>query len=139
MTSGTLSSEVGAWSATSNTLTTETIRWEISSANPNMVLISYPFRNAGDPRKNTSTAAGGGTEAAPVLTAHFATSIAPSTHTAPNYRKFAIVLQDGAFVTGYQFGAGFTEAERHLNKRGMDLGIATLKDVIAKVYAAGFQ
>lgn len=136
---GALSSDVGAWSTTSNTASTETIRWEISSAHPGIVLVSYPFRNAGDPRKNTSTATGGETEAAPVLTAHFATSIAPSTHAVPNYRKFAIALQDGVFVTGYQFGTGFTEAERHLNKRGIDLGIAALKDVIAKVYAAGFQ
>ncbi len=136
---GTLGSDVGAWSTTSNTASTETIRWEISSANAGIVLVSYPFRNAGDPRKNTSTATGGETEAAPVLTAHFATSIAPSTHTAPNYRKFAIALQDGAFVTGYQFGAGFTEAERHLNKRGFNLGIAALTDVIAKVHTAGFQ
>ncbi|OGB28978.1 MAG: hypothetical protein A3F78_00500 [Burkholderiales bacterium RIFCSPLOWO2_12_FULL_61_40] len=149
---GTLSSEVGAWSTTStavkagitsNTATTEAIRWEISSANAGLVLISYPFRNAGDPRKNTATVStsdlDAGTEAAPVLTAHFATSIAPSTHTAPNYRKFAIALQDGVFVTGYQMGAGYTEAERHLNKRGIDLSIAALKDVIAQVHAAGFQ
>lgn len=140
---GTLSSDVGAWSTTSNTATTETIRWDISSANAGMVLVSYPFRNAGDPRANTATVSTStvvaGTEVAPVLTAHFATSIAPSTHTAPNYRKFAIALQDGVFVTGYQFGAGFAEAERHLNKRGIDLGIAALKNVIAQVYAAGFQ
>lgn len=140
---GTLSSDIGAWSTTSNAVATEAIRWEISSANPGMVLISYPFRNAGDPRKNTATVSTGGviagTEAAPALSAHFATSIAPSTHASPNYRKLAIVLQDGVFVTGYQFGAGFTEAERHLNKRGIELGIAAIRDVISKVYAAGFK
>jgi hypothetical protein len=140
---GTLSSDIGAWSTTSNTATTEIIRWEISRANSSVLLISYPFRNAGDPRKNTTTVSTSnvvaGTEAAPTLTAHFATSIAPSTHTSPNYRKFAIALQDGVFVTGYQFGAGFTEAERHLNKRGIELGIAAIQDVIAKVSAAGFK
>ena len=140
---GTLGSDVGAWSTASNTARTETIAWEISSANPNLVLISYPFRNAGDPRSNTATTStpsvAAGTEAAPVLTAHFASSIAPSTYTAPNARRFALLLQDGVFLTGYHYGAGFTEAERYLNKRGIELGIGALQGVIGGLHAAGFQ
>lgn len=140
---GTLSSDSGAWSTASNTAKTETIAWEISSANPNLVLISYPFRNAGHPRSNTATVStatvAAGTEAAPVLTAHFTGSIAPNTHTAPNPRKFALLLQDGVFLTGYHYGAGFTEAERYLNKRGIELGIGALQSVIGGLHAAGFQ
>lgn len=141
--SGTLTSEVGAWSSTSNTAKTETIAWEISMLNPNLLLISYPFRNAGDPRANTATVSTAtvvaGTEASPTLTAHFSTSIAPTTHTSPNYRKFAILLQDGVFVTGYHYGAGFTEAERYVNKRTYELGTQALQWILAQLHAAGFQ
>ncbi len=144
---GTLSSDYGAWTATSFTPTVETVNWQISSENPNMVLISYPFRDVNDPRVKTNTASDGSPSAlAPVLPAgHFTAvyngntfSVVPPTHTAPNLRKLAIVLQDGAFVTGQFYGNGFTYNERYFTIPAMARGIAVLNAVFAKLYAAGF-
>jgi hypothetical protein len=144
---GTLTSPYGAWTSTSYTSTTETIQWAISPETPNMVLVSWPFRDAGDPRVKSTQASDGSTSpAAPVLPAgQFSAvytgntfSAAPSTRTAPNYRKLAIVLQDGVFVTGQYYGKGYVGNERRFTLPAMEQGIAVMNYVFAKLYAAGF-
>ncbi len=146
--SGTLYSEYGAWTATSFSATTEAIRWEISAENPSMVLISWPFRDVNDPRVKTNTAANGtASTAAPVLPAGHLTatftgntfSATPPTHTAPNLRKVAILLQDGAFVTGQYYGKGFVFNERRFTLPAMDEGIKAMNYVFGKLHAAGFN
>jgi hypothetical protein len=143
---GTLYSEYGAWTAGSNTATTENITWAIDPINPKMVLISWPFRDVNDPRvKTNTTSAGAAAPSAPVLTAHFSAtfngntySLTPSTHTAPNYRKLAIVLQDGVFVVGQYYGPGYTYNERYFTSSAMEKGLSVLNYVFGKLYNAGF-
>lgn len=144
---GTLTSPYGAWTATSYTATTEAVEWRISPENPNMVLLSWPFRDINDPRVKTNTASDGtAAVAASVLPAgHFTAtwngntfSAAPATHTAPNYRKLAILLQDGVFVTGQYYGTGYTYNERYFTRPAMDDGIQGMNYILAKLYAAGF-
>jgi len=145
--SGTLTSPYGAWAADSYSETTEAIRWEISIENPAMVLISWPFRDANDPRvRNTAASDGSAAVSAPVLPGgHFTASwngnnfsAAPTTHTSPNYRKLAIVLQDGVFVTGQYYGKGYTYNERYFTTPAMIEGMAVMNYVFGKLYAAGF-
>jgi hypothetical protein len=144
---GTLTSPFGAWTAASYTSTTEAVEWTISPENPNMVLVSWPFRDINDPRVKTNTAADGtASVAASLLPAgHFtatwngnAFSAAPATHTAPNYRKLAVVLQDGVFITGQYYGNGYTYNERYFTRPAMDDGIQGLNYILGKLYAAGF-
>jgi hypothetical protein len=145
---GTLSSPYGAWTTTSYTPTVETITWQISPENPNMVLIAWPFRDVNDPRVLTSTASNGSAAvAAPVLPAgHFTAvfngntfSAAPSTHTAPNYRKLAIALQEGVFVTGQYYGKNHTFSERYFTTPALEKGMTVLGYVFNKLYNAGFK
>jgi hypothetical protein len=144
---GTLTSLFGAWTAASNQPVTEAIQWEISSENPNLLLISWPFRDAGDPRVfNNQAADGTPAAAAPVLPGgHFTASwngnnfsAAPSTRTAPNYRKLAIVLIDGHFVTGQYYGKGYTYSERYFTMPAMEQGIEALNYIFNRLYQAGF-
>jgi hypothetical protein len=144
---GTLTSPHGAWTATSYASATENIRWRISPENPGMVLISWPFRDVNDPRVKTNTASDGSAAvSAPVLPAgHFTAtwggntfSAAPSTHTAPNYREMAILLQDGVFVTGQYYGNGYTYSERYFTSPAMEAGMKAMTYVFGKLYAAGF-
>jgi hypothetical protein len=145
--SGTLTSPFGAWTANSYSETTEAIHWEISVENPAMVLISWPFRDVNDPRVPSNTASNGAAAiSAPVLPGgHFTASwngnnfsAAPTTHTSPNYRKLAIVLQDGVFVTGQYYGKGYTYNERYFTTPAMIEGMAAMNYVFGKLYAAGF-
>lgn len=144
---GTLSSPYGAWTATSFSDVTETVQWELSSENPNLVLISWPFRDVNDPRVKTGAASDGSTAvSAPVLAGgHFGTqwngnafSPTPSTHTAPNYRKLAILLQDGVFLSGQYYGTGYTYSERYFTTPALSQGIEGMNYVFGKLYGAGF-
>jgi len=144
---GTLFSPYGAWTAASNQAVTETVTWEISRENPNMVLISWPFRDINDPRVPTNTASNGtAAAAASVLPGgHFSAtwngntfSAAPSTHTAPNARKLAILLVDGHFVTGQYYGAGYTYTERYFTTPAMADAMEGMNYVFSKLYQAGF-
>lgn len=144
---GTLTSPFGAWTATSYTATVETVQWRISAENPNMVLIAWPFRDINDPRVKTNTASDGtAAVAASVLPAgHFSAtwngntfSAAPATHTAPNYRQLALLLQDGVFVSGQYYGNGYTYNERYFTEPAMADGIQVINYVLRKLYSAGF-
>ncbi len=143
----TLYSAHGAWSTTSNTPIEEKIQWEISPEYPNVVLISWPFRDVGDPRvKANTTAQGKPSPNAPVLpTAHFSAnynsntfSLAPPTHTTPNLRKLAIVLQDGHFLTGQYYGPGHTYSERRFTEPALDQGVQALRYVLEQIHRSGF-
>lgn len=146
--SGTLTSPYGAWTATSYTETTETIRWKISDENPNLVLVWWPFRDSGDPRVKSGLASDGSTSpTAPVLPAgQFggATldgntfSAAPATHTAPNYRKLALMVVDGHIVSGQYYGSGYTYTERYFTVPAMEQGMAALEYIFGKLRSAGF-
>lgn len=145
--SGTLTSPFGAWTATSFTATTEAISWRIDPQQPNMVLLSWPFRDVNDPRVKTNTAANGAAAVpAPLLPGgHFTAvfngnnfSVAPATLTAPNYRALAVVLQDGVFMTGQYYGAGYTYSERYFTLPAMERGITALNYVFGKLYQIGF-
>ena len=144
---GTLTSPFGAWDANSYSATVETVQWQISAENPNMVLIAWPFRDVNDPRVKTNTASDGSAAvAAPVLPAgHFVVKwngndfdLRPSNHTGPNYRKLAVLLQDGVFLTGQYYGNGYTYSERYFTERAMADGIPALNYVLGKLYSAGF-
>jgi hypothetical protein len=144
---GTLVSPYGAWTATSNTAVTENIQWEIAADNPNMVLVSWPFRDAGDPRVPSTQATNGSAAiAAPILPAgHFTAdwngntfSLTPTTRTAPNYRKLAIVLVDGVFVTGQYYGKDYTYSKRYFGIPAMARGIDVLNYVFNRLYQVGF-
>lgn len=144
---GTLSSPYGAWTANSYSAVTETVQWELSSDNPNLVLISWPFRDINDPRVKTNTASDGtASPSAPVLTGgHFASvwngnnfSLTPNTHTAPNYRKLAILLQDGVFLSGQYYGTDYTYSERYFTTPALLQGIDGMNYVFDKLYNAGF-
>ena len=145
---GTLYSEFGAWTATSFTPTTEAIEWEIDAKNPNMMLIRWPFRDANDPRVKSNFKSDGTTAspANPVLTAQFSAiwngntfSLTPSNHTAPNYRRLAIALQDGVFVTGQYYGTGYNYNERYFTQPAMERGITALNYILDKLFKAGFK
>lgn len=145
---GTLTSPYGAWSNASNQPVTEVIQWQIAAENPNLVLISWPFRDSGDPRVFNNQAADGTPAAsAPVLPGgHFAAtwngntfSAAPSTRTAPNYRKLALLLVDGHFITGQYYGRGYTYSERYFTMPAMEEGIDALNYIFSRLYLAGFS
>ena len=145
---GTLYSEFGAWTATSFTPITEAIEWEIDAKNPNMVLLRWPFRDVNDPRVKSNLKSDGVTpsSANPLLTAHFSAiwngntfSLTPSNHTAPNYRRLALVLQDGVFVTGQYYGPGYTYNERYFTQPAMERGITSLSYILDQLYKAGFK
>jgi hypothetical protein len=144
---GTLSSPFGAWSDASTSPTQEPITWTISPTSANMVLISWPFRDAGDPRVKANLASNGNPSPnAPVLPGgHFTASFngntftpTPSIHTASNLRALAIVLQDGHFLTGQHYAAGYTYSERRFTEPALAQGMQALDHVLRKVYAAGF-
>jgi len=145
--SGTITSPYGAWTETSQTEVIETIAWKIDAENPSMVQIWWPFRDANDPRVGNNTASDGSAAmAAPVLPAsHFTAvwngnnfSAAPTSHTSVNYRKLAIVLQDGVFITGQYYGAGYTYSERYFTTPALLEGMNVMNYVFGKLYAAGF-
>jgi len=143
---GTLSSPYGAWTSGSHTPTSETVQWQIDPQHPNVVLLSWPFLDVNDPRvKPNARSDGSRANAAPVLTAHFAGSwsdaafsLAPATRTSVNYNRLAIVLQDGVFMTGQYYGAGYTYSERYMPSTQLDRGRAAIGYIYGRLYGAGF-
>ena len=49
-----------------------------------------------------------------------------------------MVLQDGVFMTGQYYGAGYTYSERYFTLPAMERGITALNYVFGKLYQAGF-
>lgn len=107
----------------------EELSWQVAANNPNVILLAWKPLQANQPAR--------------ALTGHFAAtdfSLTPSTPAAPNFRQLALLIQDGALISGQYYGAGYTVSERYLNKRALETGIPALNYVVDKLYTvAGYR
>ncbi|MDW5415626.1 hypothetical protein R6242_03455 [Iodobacter sp. CM08] len=126
---GIAATTVASYATADITEISEELSWKKSPANPNVILLQWPPLVAGQPNR--------------ALPGHFAAadfSLNPATAAAPNFRNLAILVQDGALITGQYYGAGFTVSERYLNKRALETGIPALQYVVDKLYSvAGYR
>jgi hypothetical protein len=104
---------------------TEDLIWTTDPKNPNLVLISFKPLVIGQPNRG--------------LVGHFATgdfSVTPSSTTSPtiNLRKIALLVQDGAIISGQYYGAGTVVSKRYLNKSAVEVGMSAINSVINRIY-----
>lgn len=114
---------------------TETLQWERHPKNANAVLLRWPDVAANNYALYPHFSLTDGARSFATTPGTYSTTSA-----SPNPARVAIVLQEGVFMAGMAYDAGWAHNERNVNQPMLEkTGIPALNYVIGKLYAAGFQ